>query len=100
VFGCDPSLYVAPVAVYAHDEGCSVTGGYVYRGAEIPDLQGWYVYADFCSGRTWALPADLSSAPAVVFDNGPNIASFAEGTDGELFVLAFDGVVYRLSVQQ
>jgi glucose/arabinose dehydrogenase len=95
--GCDPSLYLPPVAVYGHDEGCSVTGGYVYRGSELADLQGWYVYADFCSGRTWALPADLSGQPQVIFDDGPNVASFAETADGELLLLAFDGIIYRLA---
>ena len=52
----DRSRLVWPVAVYPHTEGCSITGGYVYRGSEVPALRGRYVYGDFCSGRIWSLP--------------------------------------------
>ena len=55
--GCDRSGTVAPVASYDHREGCSVSGGVVYRGAAVPELVDAYVYGDFCSGRVWALDA-------------------------------------------
>src|SRR6476469_2951873 len=48
--GCDPSQFTLPVLEYAHSQGCSISGGYVYRGAAIPALQGHYFYADYCSG--------------------------------------------------
>ena len=46
-----------PVAQYTHDEGCSITGGYVYRGTRVPALRGRYVFADFCSGKLWTMRA-------------------------------------------
>ena len=52
---CDQSPYVQPVAEYGRDGGCSVTGGYVYRGAAYPSLQGLYFFGDYCSGRIWSL---------------------------------------------
>lgn len=57
--GCqDASNYVFPISVYSHSLGCSITGGYVYRGTEVAGLQGYYLYADFCSGRIWAVIQD------------------------------------------
>ena len=53
---CDVADTMPPVATYRHDEGCSVSGGFVYRGEGVPSLYGSYVYGDFCSGRIWALP--------------------------------------------
>ncbi|MCC7196438.1 MAG: PQQ-dependent sugar dehydrogenase, partial [Gemmatimonadaceae bacterium] len=51
----DAGRLVDPVAVYDHTEGCSITGGYVYRGPELPDLEGRYLYGDYCSGSIWSL---------------------------------------------
>ena len=51
------SVLIDPVAVYEHAQGCSVTGGYVYRGEELPAWQGVYLYGDFCSGKIWGLIA-------------------------------------------
>ena len=95
------SQFIEPVAIYSHREGTSITGGYVYRGQEIPKLVGHYVYADFVSGRVWAINADrarkgVSTQPQLILHTRLNIASFAEDADGELYVLAFDGKVYRL----
>ena len=92
--GCDRSGTVAPVASYGHGEGCSVSGGVVYRGAAVPELAGAYVYGDFCSGRVWALDA-ASRGPAVrVADSGASIASFAQLGE-ELWLLRFGGSVLR-----
>lgn len=102
--GCETDGLVEPVAVYpTGDRNCAVTGGYVYRGAEVPMLEGFYLYADYCSGRIWALDADAALAGAtvsadLVADTDLAIASFAEDADGELYVLAFDGHVYRLAL--
>ena len=52
-----PARLVAPVAVYSHADGCSITGGVVYRGHDLPQLRGRYVFGDFCSGAIWSMPA-------------------------------------------
>ena len=92
--GCDRSGTVAPVASYDHGDGCSVSGGVVYRGADVPELAGAYVYGDFCSGRVWALDAASRGAPVLVADTGASIASFAQVGD-ELWLLRFGGPVLR-----
>ena len=80
------------------EAGCSVTGGYVYRGDAIPGLRGAYVFADFVSGRLWRLDeADGSFDLEELLQSSLKIASFAEGLDGELYVLDFeDGGIFRL----
>ena len=54
----EPAVHRCPVVTYGHDDGCSITGGYVYRGAAIPGLYGWYLYGDYCTGFIDAVPAD------------------------------------------
>ena len=96
---CDTGGLRLPRAVYANDAShCSVTGGYVYRGASMPELDGWYVYGDFCSGRIWAVNAADSSPAVLLADTGLPIASFGELPDGELLVLTFAHAVYRLAL--
>jgi len=53
---------VDPIATYAHDVGCSITGGYVYRGSKLPELEGRYLYGDYCSGTVWSLRVVAGSA--------------------------------------
>ncbi len=88
---------IAPVAVYGHDEGCSITGGYVYRGKALPALRGQYLYGDFCSGKVWALATE-GAAPRTgrLIANVPSPASFGEDSAGELYVASYDGKLYRL----
>ena len=93
---CDQDGLRLPRAVYGRDEGCSVTGGYVYRGASMPELAGWYVYGDFCSGRIWAVNTADSSPAVLLADTGLPIASFGELPDSELLLLTFANAVYRL----
>ena len=88
-----------PVAEYSHSEGCSITGGYVYRGPRIAGLSGRYVYADYCSGKMWTLspaggaPRDVSS---VVSDAGAkSIVSFGQDGSGMLYVCTAGGTIYR-----
>ncbi len=96
--GCDASGTIAPVAVYRHDEGCSVTGGVVYRGAGVPSIAGAYLYADFCSGRVWALSADAPGAqPVVIAESGVNVGSFGVDGSGEVYLLSFGGPVLRVA---
>jgi len=96
--GCDMSAIAMPVAEYSHDQGCSITGGYVYRGEAYPQLDGVYFFADFCSGVIWALRQenDGSWQTEMIFDSDLNIASFGEDEAGELYILDLDGTVHRL----
>ena len=97
--GCDSAGLEPPVAVYGHDDGCSVTGGYVYRGTRLPSLYGAYVYGDFCSGKIWALRYDGAQVTEQmeIVDTDLRISSFGLGRDGEIYVLSFDGKIYRFA---
>lgn len=89
-----------PVAVYSHDEGCSVTGGYVYRGKAIPSLRGRYVYGDYCSGTVWSLPATATPESGATPRREPwrvqQLVSFGEDAAGELLTVSGSGTVSRL----
>ena len=98
---CDPSGFELPVAEYDHGLGCSVTGGYVYRGEAVPSLSGVYVYADFCSGRIWGLRQEggLVGKPVQLADVAFEIPSFGVDEQGELYILGFDGRIYRFAAE-
>ena len=87
-FGCNKLGKKIPLAVYSHSKGCSVTGGYVYRGAEYPALVGGYLFADFCSGRIWAVSAAGAArqTPRQLLDSTLMISSFGQAEDGSLYV--------------
>jgi glucose/arabinose dehydrogenase len=91
---------VSPVAEYSHAPGghCSVTGGYVYRGAAIPSLEGAYLFGDYCSGVIWTLRPDGAGgyAMAQVMDTDHNISSFGEDAEGELYVVDHGGQVLKV----
>ena len=93
------SDFVAPIHEYAHDSqgGRSITGGYVYRGSDMPTFYGRYIYGDYGSGRIWALSFDGSSVTAnEEVASLSSISSFGEDRDGELYVLSIgSGAVYR-----
>lgn len=95
---CHGEGVAMPLAEYSHQYGCSVTGGYVYRGKAIPALAGHYLYGDFCSGRIWALDTDNVEAGArLLLLSGRRISSFAEDRDGELYLLDYSsGGIFRL----
>jgi len=96
---CDQTGYVKPIAEYSHDLGCSVTGGYVYRGAAQPDLQGVYVFGDFCSGIVFTLQVDEGTIdPKPVLDSGLGISAFGTDEDGEIYVVDIGGGVYHVLV--
>ena len=91
--------FVDPVAEYTHGaDGCSVTGGYVYRGAALPELAGAYFYGDYCSGRIWTLVKSGDQWQSAQFaDTDFTISSFGEDEAGELYVCDLRaGGVYRL----
>ncbi len=96
--GCDPSGKVLPVWEYPHPEGCSITGGYVYRGRAFPQWSGLYFFADFCSGRIYALRQGEGGIweAQPVLETGLNIASFGEDEAGELYVLDLGGQVWKM----
>lgn len=97
--GCvPPAAAVAPVAVYDHGLGCSVTGGYVYRGPQNPGLQGLYLYGDFCSGRIWGLrPLAGGWENLLLADTDWLISSFGEDQGGRLYLADYgSGTLYRI----
>jgi glucose/arabinose dehydrogenase len=89
---------VFPVAVYGHEAGnCSITGGFVYRGAGVPTARGRYFFGDFCSGRIWTLRA--GAGQATMRPTGLRVrllSSFGEDALGELYVVSRRGGLYRL----
>jgi hypothetical protein len=78
--------------------GCSVTGGYVYRGPSLPELNGVYFYGDYCTGLVWTLvQADGAWTNASFAQSGFTLSSFGEDEAGELYVVDHGGAVYRLA---
>ena len=102
---CDPTEYVPPV--YAYDRvspQVAITGGYVYRGEAIPELQGVYLFSDFRSGYLWALDAEAVYAghePSVqrLLDAPQGFVSFGEDDDGEVYLVALGGSIYRIGAE-
>ncbi len=96
---CSADGLTEPVTEYGHDQGCSVTGGFVYRGTRYPVLQGLYLFADSCSGRIWALTPGgrWGWSVAEVAETGGNAVSFGEDDNGELFAVDIaGGALYRV----
>jgi hypothetical protein len=101
---CDTAGFVPtdPVYAYSHSVGTTITGGYVYRGSKMPGLYGKYVYADYTTGRIWALTPDSLSPPAnqELFDTQYSIVSFAEDTAKDLYFIHFSstaGKIYKIA---
>jgi glucose/arabinose dehydrogenase len=90
---------VRPVYVYKHgDAGCSITGGYVYRGTGVPALQGRYVFGDFCSGDVWSgVLADGALSDLRTEGKVAQLAGFGEDSSGELYAASLAGTVFKLS---
>jgi glucose/arabinose dehydrogenase len=102
---CSSEGLMLPVAEYGRERGCSVTGGHVYRGALVGDLDGWYVFSDYCSGLLFGVPADVSATaagedaatPRVLLETGANVSSFGEDAEGELYLADHaSGTIYRV----
>lgn len=102
---CDPRGLDLPVVEYGHDQGCSITGGHVYRGRAIPALEGAYFYADYCTGLLrsfrwrngevrdhwdWKRALDPKAKLS-------RLTAFGEDEDGELYLLSQDGIIYRFT---
>lgn len=97
---CDPANYTSPVITYSHEEGCSITGGYVYRGTQIPEIVGTYFYSDWCS--QWIRSFQYVSGQVTEERDWSEelgqigqINSFGIGGDGEMYAVTHEGVVAR-----
>ena len=90
--------HVLPFAEYSTSLGCAVTGGYVYRGQAIPDLEATYLFGDFCSGQVWASYRDseMQWNTSPFLQTGLQISSFGEDEAGELYIVDYSGALYRL----
>ncbi len=99
--GCKTNRFVLPVVEYNHKQGCSITGGEVYRGKRLTQLQGMYFYADFCTplvrsfswsseqGVTKHFAWKLTATPALT-----HVSSFGSDSEGELYIVSLDGAIY------
>ena len=99
--GCDQTGIQLPTTVYSHADGCSVTGGYVYRGSQIPEYYGHYFYADWCLG--WVRSFEYASGAvlnpndwSVDLANPGQITSFGLDGDGEMLYTTFEGTLGRI----
>lgn len=101
---CDPGgVLIDPITQYFHTGGkCSITGGYVYRGCAIPDLQGAYFYGDYCTGEIWSIRyngtavLDSVERDAALGQPGFALVSFGEDADGELYIVRISGNIYKI----
>jgi hypothetical protein len=97
---CDSASLILPTFEYSHRQGCSITGGYVYRGSAIPALQGIYFYADYCQG--WVRSFRYENGTAIEGTDWPtlrpggSITSFGEDAAGELYVVDASGGVFKV----
>jgi len=89
---------VRPVLVYSHAHGCSITGGYVYRGSAVRAARGRYFYGDNCAGTIWSFRVGKHgrASNAVVSGNVPSVSSFGVDGSGELYAVSLGGTLYKL----
>ena len=95
--GCDTNS-TDPITEYSHALGNSITGGYVYRGPGVPELQGQYIFGDFGSGRVWVVASGSPQGtdPTEILDTPFNISSFVEDNDGEIYIIHFGGAIHQI----
>jgi glucose/arabinose dehydrogenase len=86
---CDPTGLILPIAEYGHDQGCSITGGYVYRGPDFPQMNGNYFFGDYCTGVIWRIYPDGAGGweTVQVLDSDLVLTSFGEDVRGELYAM-------------
>jgi glucose/arabinose dehydrogenase len=100
--GCNDGSLTLPVVQYDHSLGCSISGGYRYRGQDHPGLAGVYFYGDFCTGRIWGASQDAAGSWAAeeLLDTDFRISAFGEDEEGEMYVAYLSsnaGAVFRIS---
>jgi len=99
--GCTQTGLTLPVLDYDHNQGCAITGGYVYRGSAVPAVQGRYFYSDYCSGflrsfrKSGSGITEQVSYPSLTLTGG--VTSFGEDARGELYVMTGNGTIYRFA---
>jgi len=99
--GCDKTLYRPPVHAYGHEQGKSVTGGFVYRGSALPELWGKYIFGDYESGRVWALERQVDATSVdLIAESRQRISSFGEDALGEIYAVSFDGGIMKFERAQ
>ncbi|RRB06401.1 PQQ-dependent sugar dehydrogenase [Larkinella rosea] len=98
---CNPGHLIEPIHQYSRDEGVSISGGVVYRGTRHPDLLGKYLYADYVSGKVWALSheAGKKTDNQLLLAAGGTISAFGEDATGEVYLLDHQGTIQRLASQ-
>ena len=99
--GCTQVGLELPIAEYDHSSGCSITGGYVYRGKQYPSLVGRYFFGDYCGGQMWALSPDENGLwkMTLLSSAGFSISSFGKDAEGELYVVDYAGSIYHLTAK-
>lgn len=98
----EPDGLIGPIVEHNHSESKSITGGYVYRGKNIPQLDGWYIYGDYATGLMWALqynPQTKERQGPHVIGFTPEIASFGEDEQGEIYVVSLQGSIRKVTVE-
>jgi uncharacterized protein (TIGR03437 family) len=96
--GCNMQGLTLPVVDYTHDEGCSITGGFMYRGHASPGLRGTYIYGDYCSGKIWGLERQGAAwVNRLLLDSDLSISTFGEDSSGEIYVASQGtGTIYHI----
>jgi glucose/arabinose dehydrogenase len=98
---CNPATLntVLPIVEYDHSQGCSITGGYVYRGAQFPALTGIYFYADYCSGQLWGLRRETNGSwpQAKLAQLKAKISSFGQDQTGEVYIIDLQGEIFQIN---
>ena len=68
----------------------------MYRGRAMPELDGWYIYSDYCSGKVWAVNTRDTSDPVQIFDSKKSVTSFAQDAQGELYLVTFNNEIDKI----
>ena len=91
---------VLPIAEYGHGEGCSISGGYVYRGAQFPGIHGVYLFSDYCRGTLWGIRAESDGTwlQAELLQTGLKVSSFGQDQAGEIYLVDHDGQILWVTV--
>ncbi|MHA2249946.1 MAG: PQQ-dependent sugar dehydrogenase [Candidatus Kariarchaeaceae archaeon] len=97
---CDKDGLEKPIVEYDHNQGISITGGYVYRGSKLPELFGYYLYADYGSGRIWRLKIteDGIIENNMILKDPKAIVSFGLDENNELYICSHGGVIYQIAL--
>lgn len=93
------SKFTFPIFEYSHEEGESITGGYVYRGKKIPELEGNYIFGDFVNGKIWSIDLEKPQIQksSLLFETKMNLSSFGEDLEGEIYFSDYGkGKIYKI----